>query len=274
MDEPDTPQVPPVAPQQQRNPLLERVRIPGEHFALPSGGLFYEAGELDPEVVDGEILINPMTAIDEVVIRSPDKLFSGEGINDVFSRCVPQVRRGIDLLAKDVDFILLCLRKITYGNEFELSFTHTCEGAKDHSYIVNLENFFQQTVRIDPTSFENRFTCNLSNGQVVMTRPIRFGDVISVVQNMKDEPTVDEIKQLATSALLMVIREVDGIGDPRMVTEWIRALPANLAKELQRTVDTAQDWGPKFQFTAACKDCGEEVDVAAPLNPTDFFMQQ
>ena len=35
---------------EQLNPLLQKVQIPGEKFRLPSGGLFYNDGELDESV--------------------------------------------------------------------------------------------------------------------------------------------------------------------------------------------------------------------------------
>ena len=53
------------------NPLLARVKLPGETFALPSGGIFYESGELDDSVNHGELHIYPMAAYDEVLIKTP-----------------------------------------------------------------------------------------------------------------------------------------------------------------------------------------------------------
>ncbi|HHA18120.1 MAG TPA: hypothetical protein ENK70_00230, partial [Methylophaga sp.] len=42
----EMPNVPPV-PQKPENPLLQRIRLPGEIHQLPSGGIFYKNGELD-----------------------------------------------------------------------------------------------------------------------------------------------------------------------------------------------------------------------------------
>ena len=108
------------------NPLLARVNLPGETFKLPSGGILYDDDEISSDVKDGELHVLPMTTYDEILLRTPDLLFSGDAIKQVFNRCVPQVTNPMLLFAKDVDFLLLCLRKVTYGDEMEVPYTHTC----------------------------------------------------------------------------------------------------------------------------------------------------
>jgi hypothetical protein len=83
------------------NPLLEKLKkkIPGETFRLPSRGLFYTNGELDPEVENGEIVIYPMTTVDELALRSPDMLFQGTAITQVIRRTVPQILKPERLIA-------------------------------------------------------------------------------------------------------------------------------------------------------------------------------
>src|SRR5271170_226889 len=123
------------------NPLLERIRMPGETFRLPSGALFYptESGILDSTVTDGEVHIHPMTALDEIALKTPDLLFSGLAVIQVFGRCIPQIKDAKRLLAKDVDFLLVALRKVSYGPEMELSYTHDCEKAKSHNYVASVD---------------------------------------------------------------------------------------------------------------------------------------
>ena len=65
------------------NPLLSKLNMPGATFKLPSCGLFYTSGEITPDVVDGEVHVQPMTGYDELLLKSPDMLFSGQGVNKV-----------------------------------------------------------------------------------------------------------------------------------------------------------------------------------------------
>jgi len=75
------------------NPLLERFnKMPPETFRMPSGGALYKNGEIDDDVIDGEIIIYPMTTVDELTMRSPDMLFQGTAIENVFRRCMPRLK--------------------------------------------------------------------------------------------------------------------------------------------------------------------------------------
>ena len=93
-----TENVPTPTPTPVVNPLLQRVRMPGQRFTLPSGGLFYNNGELDPSCVNGELEVQPMTMVDDLVLKTPDKILNGDGMVEVIQRCVPQVLKPWELL--------------------------------------------------------------------------------------------------------------------------------------------------------------------------------
>ena len=269
----ETQQVTAPPPMPPINPLLERARIPGETFRLPSRGLFYKNGELDPSVEDGEVHVHAMTAFDEIVIRSPDKLFSGEAVEEVFQRCIPDVKKPKELFAKDVDFLMVCLRKVTYGGELEIQHTHTCEGAKEHTYSISVDNFIRNAKVIDPTTINSIFQFELENGQQVTIHPAKFKDAVKMMQALDLEETDPEvIHKRSVESIVSIISDVDGINDPRMIAEWINAVPARWIHKLTEAVEKASDWGPDFETKAVCKDCGEEMDVNAPLNPVAFFI--
>lgn len=118
---------------ERNNPLLDKIKLPGRKFRLPSRGLFYTGGEIDENTVDGEVEVFSMTAIDEINLRTPDLLFSGEAIERVFTRCIPQIHKPLDLIGKDVDFLLSCLRVVSYGNEIEIN--HQCPECLEEANI-------------------------------------------------------------------------------------------------------------------------------------------
>ena len=267
-----------VQPEARVNPLLERIRMPGETFTLPSKGLLYNHGELSDDVKNGEVTILPMTAMEEIIMRSPDKLFSGGAIHDIFSRCIPQIVNPMEMFSKDIDFLLVALRKVSYGSEFEVEYKHDCKGAKGHSYMVKIDQFISATKGIDPTKIGSTFTCELENGQSVAMRPIRYRNVVDALQLIQQlestgvMPTIEEAQQQQLQTLLGVIDNVDGIDDKSMIEEWLRELKAGEADRIQKTLATINDWGPVFSSKVRCKDCGEEIDVATPLNPMSFFI--
>lgn len=118
-----------------KNPLLEKIELPGRRFRLPSRGQFYTNGELDPEVEDGEVQIFSMTAIDEISMRSPEYLFNGQAIERVFNRCVPEIKKPLELLSVDVDYILTAIRIVSYGDIIEINLR--CPKCEEHQKSKN-----------------------------------------------------------------------------------------------------------------------------------------
>lgn len=257
------------------NPLLERIRLPGETFRLPSLALFYNDGELDSSVSGGEVHIFPMTTIDEIILKTPDRLLNGDAIREVFSRCIPQVRDAGRLLSKDVDYLLACLRLVTYGPDMEITFIHTCPDAKENSYMVQLRPLLQKAKPIDPTTLGTSFKHTLPNGQVISFRPPLFASVLQLTQALDFAPSdisPEEYGKLVVRTLSNMIEKVDDITDPEMIFEWLVALSSGWVRELSDAVNKVSDWGVNFKHELVCKDCGETVNVEISTNPLTFFM--
>lgn len=255
------------------NPLLARVEMPGSTFQLPSRGIFYKNGELRDDVEVGEVHIHPMGAFDEILMKTVDALYSGEAVNKVFKRCIPQILKPTELLAKDVDFLLVCLRKITFGDEMEINYTHDCKGAKNNSYVINISNFLTTSKKIDPTTVGKTYSVTLENGQHVQLHPAKFKDVIKMYQDAKpDHTTPEEDLELTVFVIKSIIHSVDEITDDSMIEQWIKKIPAGWIGELTEIIEKSNDFGPNFSFKTKCKDCNKTIQIESPINPISFFM--
>lgn len=256
------------------NPLLARIHMPGSTFKLPSGGIFYDNGELADTVENGEVHIQPMTAYDEVVLKTPDLLFSGEAVKRIFTRCIPEILKPMELFGKDVDFLMICLRKLTYGDTFQLEYTHSCDDAKAHEYSLNIDHFINNTKHIDPTTIGNVYSTTISNGQVVKMHPPRFGDVVKMMQNY--DPNIELTPETETNniieTVMSVISSVDGIDHKGHIKEWLASLSAGVIGDLSGAIQGTTNWGPDFMYKTVCKDCNTEMELTAPINPLAFFI--
>lgn len=270
MNQMDTNQLPP----QTTNPLMGRIRIPGESFTLPSQGLFYNSGELSQDVTNGEIHILPMTAVDEIAFRSVDKLFTGKAVEEVLSRRVPQLVKPMDLLAKDVDYLLTCLRQMSYGPSIDVIYEHDCVNAKQHTYDVDISTFIKGAKKIDPTTIAKTFMVTLSNGQVVKLRPILFRDVVHIYKSTESNQnmTEDEANELAFDTIVAVIVAVDEVTDKAHIKEWFKNIPVYDATLMRSYIENTSDWGATFKTKQVCKDCGQEVEFLVTTNPLHFFI--
>lgn len=268
-------EVPPAPP---TNPLLARAELPGATFQLPSLGIFYKNGELTDAALnkDAEITIKPMTAYDEILLNSPDELFNGTAIEKVFHRCVPDVVKPLKLLSKDVDFILACLQLVTYGENKNITFKHTCEDAKEHEYNINIQEIINKTKKIDVSELKTKYTINLPNGQIVKLKPITFDALLVVYQKLSTmkEFTSNAEYEISMNTIISVIDDVDGYNDKNMIKEWLENIPSSWVKIIYDHIDESGDFGTEAKTAIKCKDCGEIVEIDVPLNPINFFTQR
>ena len=250
------------------NPLLERARIPGETVRLPSLGLFYTNGELSPDVKNGEVHVYPMSAYDEIIMHSVDRLINGTAFDEVFSRCIPSILKPLELFSKDIDFLMICLKRVTYGPMITVNYQHTCDDAKYHSYEVDVSPFINTSKVIDPTTVNTTYQTILENGQVVHIHPIKMKDVISLMQEAQQNTGTQE---KVLDSLATVIASVDEVTDKNHILEWLHTIPVKMHKQISASVDSSSDWGPSTIVEGKCKDCGADIKIDVPLNPVIFF---
>lgn len=255
------------------NPLLQKLKLPGRIFQLPSRGLLYTNGEINPSATDSEIMFHALTAFEEIELKNPDLLFSGKALSQVLKTTAPQILKPDELYSKDVDCIMLFLRLVTYGPSYELSINHGCEGSTSHSYIVDLEQVLQNVNYLDPTLFDTDFKVHLENGQIVQLQPVKYKDVIAMLKEneKKEKLTVEDMKRNLHMSLMNIIKSVDGIEDKTLIAEWITQVPAANITKIADQIEATNKWGPNLDHKVNCKDCGKEIEIEIPINTSSLF---
>jgi hypothetical protein len=106
-------------PEKPANPLQAYFRRPAIYIQLPSKGKFNEPGEIEiPE--NGEIPVYPMTAKDEILMRTPDALMNGATTVEVIQSCCPNIKNAWKLSSLDIDMVLVSIRIATYGESTDI----------------------------------------------------------------------------------------------------------------------------------------------------------
>lgn len=268
----------------EHNPLLAGLRLPGETVRLPSRALTYTTKQLEQTIIDnnGELHVYPMTTYEEILMKTPDLLFSGQAIVQTFARCVPGIYSPLELLAKDVDFLLVVLRKITYGASVEVQYKHDCEDSKKHTYAININSFLQNLKELDPTTLAADTSISLPNGQHVTLRPFLLKDVISAsqramanqsIENQTDLEFAETLRKSIIEGLAPAIVSVDQTTEPAFIEEWLNQLPAPWVDDISSVVEKVNKFGIEFQADVKCQDCEAVVRLNVPLNPQSFFTQ-
>jgi len=255
------------------NPLLQKAFIPGETFTLPSKGLMYSNGEIDDTVRNGEIIVNPMVTYEELILKTPDRLLNGTGIEEVFKRCAPQILKPLDLFAKDLDYVLICLRKITYGDEISMEYAHDCDD-ESRNYSISLSEMMAASKAMDSHNIEKDYTITLPNEQVVKVHPPRYSQILNFFQSYDMDAETVDTKAVAAQVVtntVGLIYSVDGITDKTQIKEWVEQIPSGYVRLITEVIDKATEWGPNLVSKKECHNCHKQIELEVSLNPISFF---
>lgn len=269
----------------RENPLLARLsKLPGSSIRLPSRGIFYKNGELDEEVIDGEVVVFQMTATDDVLMKSPDMLYQGTAIDSVIRRCIPQIKKPMDLLIGDIDFILTQLRRLSYGSHIPVEYACPCtkdakelarrQSAGENTYSIPLDAFIQSSKELSVSDFNKNYKIVLSNKQSVVLRPLRFCDFIKI-QQMNDSEKFTEaskIEDFLAAHYTAFTQSVDDIADQELIHEWYKHLPREDSEQIQDKLADAGTWGIDFKYSVTCTHCKKATELTTQLNPLYFFL--
>jgi hypothetical protein len=145
----------------EANPLKKYFRQAKVYVTLPSKGNFYPAGALDmPE--NGELPIYPMTAKDELTMKTPDALLNGQATVSLIQSCVPNIKDAWKMPSVDLDALLIAIRIATYGETMEIQVKVPNTG-EERKFDVDLRQLLNKLVSVeyDTALKVNDMTVNL-----------------------------------------------------------------------------------------------------------------
>ena len=124
-------------PMQQPNPLASFMRQPKIYIRLPSNGDYWPTGSINVSET-GEYPVYSMTAKDELMLKVPDAVMSGQAVVDVIQHCIPNIKNAWQMPSIDLDVALIAIRLATYGEKMTtpISFDEDIE----MEYTVDLRN--------------------------------------------------------------------------------------------------------------------------------------
>jgi hypothetical protein len=150
------------------NPLKKYFRQPKIYVSLPSKGKFYPMNSLE-ETDTGQLPVFPMTARDEITMKTPDALVNGQATVEVIQSCIPNIKNAWDVPIIDLDIILIALRIASYGETMDVNIKTPVTG-EEKTYSLNLVNMLNELSSIE---YNNKI--ELDN-MTVYIRPLSYKD--------------------------------------------------------------------------------------------------
>lgn len=271
------------------NPLQKYYRQPKIYLSLPSQGNFYPPGTIDGDPVN--LPVFGMSAMDEILFKTPDALFNGEATVNVIRSCIPGIKQPWLMPQIDVDACLVAIRIATYGQTLETSFTcSNCE--EDNKFDLDLSRTLEYFLGIE-------YDTQVIAGPLMITlRPLTYKEVTEInvqtftlrkqlYQAAGSESEEERNRQLneiyqkiaeMTSlgykkAIAKIETDEDQVTDRSMIEDWIKHSDKEFFDAIkERLEQLAETWTIQSQ-KVKCNNCEHENTVTMGMDNSDFFVK-
>lgn len=272
------------------NPLSKYFRQPAIHMKLPSGGRYWPEGSINLPIT-GEIPVLPMTARDEITLRTPDALMNGSSIVEIVHSCCPNILDAWKMPSTDLDAILIGIRIASYKNNMDVdTICPNCEAENNNT--VDLQYVLNNIVAPD---YEEKLEVGELKIKIV---PQQFFNVnkknmISfeesrIMNSLNDESVDAETRAAQINKSMAVLADIGldivttsteyvEISDGTRVTkkehlrEFYENTDGNITKLVQERLGKLNQDGAIKAPRIACSNCTKEFQLPLKFDYSNFF---
>ncbi len=273
-----------------QNPLQKYFRQPKLSVGLPSKGIFAA-----PDTINGDpshLTVFAMTGMDEILLKTPDALFTGESTVKVIESCCPSIKDGWSVSSIDLDHLLIAIRIATYGNTMTLE--HTCANCgTENEYDVDLgpmiDHFDQSeyksnvemgeiTIKLRPLTYKEMTFYNLENFKLQK-------QLIQAAQNFDNEENQKTINSLyaqvadiQTQMLMSSVEKViipDGVVDNQQyIKEWLANSETEMFEKIKECIEENRKHWKIPSVPVQCTNCGTAANLEITMDQANFFVRK
>ncbi len=274
------------------NPLTKYYRKPVMSIALPSSGRWDPNGVYPADTNDVPIM--PMTAMDEIVLKTPDALLNGKATLDVFKSCCPSIAEPGELIGIDADKLLVAVRIASYGHNMDI--TTQCPHCNEiNESTVDLRTVIDNFVVPSYDAAEA-----IVSGCTVKFRPSTYNENSEVQQNRfyyektlqqiskLDDPTpehYDSLTKMINSALARSIsNNIKSITTPNgeevtnrdFIIEFVTNVSKDELEKVANVTKSLQDQAfvPAFLIECQNEKCRKESKAKITFDLSNFFVKR
>jgi len=273
-------------------PLLHKYyRMAGPHIKLATNGAYFPPGTIEL-TASGDIPVYPMTAADELLLKSPDALMSGLALEKLFESCVPAIKFPRLISVPDLDVLLLAIRVATYGDKMSLS--ANCPKCKEeNSFDCDLPSLLSTlkftdsdgsvklndeiTVHVRPYNLENATKMALVTFEE--TRRLQgletAGQLDGVGRASEVNKTMDilnKMNQQTTADCINSIVVPEGIvTDKSEIYDFMVNIPKGYSELIDKKITSLNKSGIDKGIKVSCISCEHEWHTEVEFDPANFF---
>jgi len=280
------------------NPLTHYFRQPAIYLRLPTKAFWYNNGEVTTNS-DNEVAIYSLSALDDILLNTPDAMLNGQALEKVIINCVPDVKNIKKLLLPDLEAIFVGLKAATTGGKVD--YDRKCpECGHENTYELNCNHL------LDSSSFinESDAVLNIGDDLIIYIRPYDFEMrqlfikrefeeeriLRSIDQNNKDIDELtkagilgESVDRLSKITFELVSRSIDKIEmtkenitvtDRSHINEWLTSISKNQADTVMEAVNKLNAVGISKEITVTCSNCTVSWKDSLSFDPSSFFVKR
>lgn len=269
------------------NPLQKYFRQPKLFISLPSKGLFYKEGVLTGD--SSNVPIYSMTGMDEIIMKTPDALFSGEATVRLIQSCCPYITDAHEIPSLDIDALLIAIRLATYGEKMSVS--HKCSNcSEENDFEIKLPAVLDQysnktfdnkiviedlIVNLNPLTYRQLSQYNIENFKLQRT----LSQLTEIEDDGQRQKHLDSIySKIAEIQVDLFLSSIDSITTPESTvtdTGFIREWLTNTVKSSYLLIKSKLEENKKKwevpAFAIKCNNCGTEDTIQVAMDQSNFF---
>lgn len=272
-----------------QNPLQQYFRQPKVFISLPSHGVYNKPDAFSNDVE--RLPIFGMTGMDEILVKTPDALLTGESTVKVIASCCPSITNPWDLTTIDLDTVLTAIRIATYGSKLSLgNLCNTCGAENDYDFDLSTFIDYYTTCKYenkvivgDLTVFIRPLTYKESSDFSV--RNFQLQQLLKQIGSISDEDTknkqiatlFEDLARLQNEIFVAGIESVNvasnNVTEKGYIKEWIENCDSAVVDKIkEQTFANQATWISPTQ-KVKCDGCGAESKLNISLDQSDFFAQ-
>ena len=271
--------------------LEKHKRQPKIFIDLPSNGQFYDESVIQDQQYT-QLPVFGMNTMDEIMLKTPDALFSGESTAKIIQSCIPLIKDPWRIVGFDLDYILLAIRMATYGNSMPI--TTQCPKCNeetgsdvqlqvmmdkiDGGILTNKVDIKGLTFHLQPLTY--KVSTEFSKKHFTLQKQLTHIEATSLIESEKQVQRQEVIDQLSQLNIYLSIAHVANItkgdeseSDPAAIRSFVADNDAEVYAQLKDGVTEMNVMWNKEILDIKCgnEECGHEYKSELNVDYSSFF---
>jgi len=227
--------------------------------------------------------------MDEIILKTPDALLSGESSVRVIESCVPGIKNAWDMSILDSQVIFTAMRIATFGNE--MTVTNTCvKCLEENEYDLDLARIIEHfsnvqydnkivlkdlVIKLQPLNYRQSTDFNLRNFR--LQQKIRQAETIEdqTEQQSMINALFEELSVIQNELYKACVESVEAnnkvVTERVFINEWMDNCDKEIFDSIKQHIEQGREAWKSPTYPVKCTSCENQTSLFVDLDQSNFF---